>query len=1241
MMPSFMTNQTPQKCLAGFSLRWAFALKAMREMLCRSGAVRFGSRLMFAMLCLTGMTALAAPPAGNWSLTWSDEFNSGSTPQYPNSTNWGYESGYVRGGEWQYYTNTLENAYCQDGILHIVARKYAPGTFPTGSLTNQDGSISSASLTSQFKVAFQYGWLEMRARIDTRLGSWPAFWTLGSSGQWPDRGECDIMEYYTGHLNFNIAWWETGDTIWTPRWDGTMAYVSALVPAWTNNFHVWAMEWTTNAVNLYLDGVMYNTWDTSLDIVDSSLQGFQQSHFMILNQAIGSSGGDASGLAFPTSYEVDYVRWYQGTRYPKVPITIQNPGFELPGTTKQMNWTSVPGWSSDTVAVSSGVEAGGTSGLWQGYLRGSDPAVWQLTDHVLRAGQTIALSVDAKNSYLATALKMELYYDNAGSRVTLTNQQVSVTTNWETMGWRNYLLVCNVDDVPAAIGHKVGISFANPISGANWLALDNVAVTFSDASIVPAITVASASPTTLTHNARVTVSATVQAGSNSLSSVVLNASSIGGSASLPMVLAGANVYTNSVLVSSSTIPGGYNLTVTATDSASASVSTNLAVTVVGSRLVWNGAGSDNNWSSNPNWSGGVAPEAVGDSVIFAGTTRLTPLMNGNYSVTGVTFSNTAGSFVVGTSSSVLTLTGSGITNNSANAQTLNVPVVLWTAQTLNAAAGALTLGQAVTNGGNLLTVSGGFNSAINGVISGSGGLVKTNTGTLTLSGANSYLGNTTVNAGRLVIGSSGQLYTGSGGAGSMIINSNATVSFSGDFGYLSKAFQGMGVSAAGLTLDGGTLEHTGNSNAKTIQPGAGRMFTIGANGATIDSATAGQEFSIGYRYDYNGGSLVSTNGGTLTLTGVGDGDLNAALPGAGGLVKSGTGTWKLTGTNYTYTGGTVVKAGMLVIGASAKLTNTPSLTVSNGATLNVTNVPGFSIRASQTLRGNGSVNGAVTINGTLAPGDAAIGKLTFSNSVALAGNANFRLNKAGATLTNDTVAGATAITAGGALNVSTNTGTDALTGGENFTLFNVTPTGTFTTTNLPSLAGGLNWWTTNNYRSLFVNRAPTVGNAAYARGRGMNLTIPITNLLTHVTDADGNSSALQSVGSGTNGATIWSDSQNVYYVPSTGASSNYNDNFTYTVNDGFGGLGTGNIQVTVTNVFGANLGTNNVSITGNTVTISMVGIPGCSYALETATNSPMGPWWPMATNTANTNGVLIFTDPNATNWQQYYRTALP
>ena len=150
--------------------------------------------------------------------------------------------------------------------------------------------------------------------------------------------------------------------------------------------------------------------------------------------------------------------------------------------------------------------------------------------------------------------------------------------------------------------------------------------------------------------------------------------------------------------------------------------------VVGNR-VWNGAGGNDNWSTSPNWAGGAAP-GTGDSVTFAGTTRLTPSMDANFSLTGVTFNSTAGSFTVATSSSTLTLLGGGITNNSANTQTLNVPINISTAQTFNAAAGALTLGRA---------------------ISGSGHLIKAGNSNLTLSAATDYTGNTTVNAGKLVV----------------------------------------------------------------------------------------------------------------------------------------------------------------------------------------------------------------------------------------------------------------------------------------------------------------------------------------------------------------------------------------------------------------------------------------------------------------------------------------------------------
>jgi len=299
------------------------------------------------LLLLIFSPAVSALPPGDWQLIWSDEFDSGSTPIAPDSSNWSYEIGYKRNKEWQYYTNNIQNAYCQDGFLHIEAHQHPPGTYPTGSETGQDGSISSASLHSRDKVEYMYGCLEMRGRIDIQWGSWPAFWSLGANGEWPDGGECDIMEYYRNMLKFNVAWWKTGDARWTPRWDGATVYVSSLPPAWPDEFHTWAMEWDPFQVRLYMDDVLYNTWDSSQDDNgdgDTSIEGFQQPHYVIVNQAIGgTAGGDASGVIYPTNYEVDWVRWYQDS---SLPTYLDDDDAAITYTGTWGTWSGNPGYKS-------------------------------------------------------------------------------------------------------------------------------------------------------------------------------------------------------------------------------------------------------------------------------------------------------------------------------------------------------------------------------------------------------------------------------------------------------------------------------------------------------------------------------------------------------------------------------------------------------------------------------------------------------------------------------------------------------------------------------------------------------------------------------------------------------------------------------------------------------------------------------------------------------------------------------
>jgi len=227
----------------------------------------------------------------NWVLVWSDEFNEG----YINSTNWGFESGLVRNKEYQYYTvNRTQNARIQDGHLVIEARR-----------ESYDGSdYTSASLTSRNKQSWQYGRLEIKARIPTDLGSWPAWWLLGTDDSkvgWPKCGEIDMMEFYRSILLENIM---DSNGQWTSSRDPEPS-------GFQNDFHTWIMQWDANAITLSRDGVVKVNYDVNKATV-GSYNPFRQPMYMIVNLAIGgTNGGDPSKTTFPLDYLVDYIRVYQ------------------------------------------------------------------------------------------------------------------------------------------------------------------------------------------------------------------------------------------------------------------------------------------------------------------------------------------------------------------------------------------------------------------------------------------------------------------------------------------------------------------------------------------------------------------------------------------------------------------------------------------------------------------------------------------------------------------------------------------------------------------------------------------------------------------------------------------------------------------------------------------------------------------------------------------------------------------
>lgn len=297
--------------------------------ICKFPEVSF---IFLLVLTLHSLNTIAETPTGNkqhvsksphttkakWQLVWCDEF---SNEGRPNPRNWKFEKGFVRNQEFQWYQE--DNAFCKNGHLIIEGRKdsiknpnYIPGS--NNWKTNREYALySAASLNSEGLQEFQYGRFEIRARIDTSMGLWPAIWTLGVKGEWPSNGEIDLMESYPVNgehcILANVA---SGTTKrYQAKWDSqkiSLSHFLARDPQWPEKFHVWRMDWDEHSIKLYLDNELLNETPQSETINPDGTYPFRQPHYILLNLAIGGqNGGDPTHTRFPNRYEIDYVRVYQ------------------------------------------------------------------------------------------------------------------------------------------------------------------------------------------------------------------------------------------------------------------------------------------------------------------------------------------------------------------------------------------------------------------------------------------------------------------------------------------------------------------------------------------------------------------------------------------------------------------------------------------------------------------------------------------------------------------------------------------------------------------------------------------------------------------------------------------------------------------------------------------------------------------------------------------------------------------
>lgn len=257
-------------------------------------------------------------PAGTgYQLVWQEEFEKSGEV---NPTSWTHENGFVRNNELQWYQEA--NANVENGKLIITGKREQLNNprFDTESKdwkrNRQFANYSSSSINTRGKYEFQYGIMEVRAKIDTSMGMWPAIWTLGVSNPWPSNGEIDVMEYYRvkgeATILANAAWADEGQ--YNAKWDEAKIPFTEFLkkdPEWPSKFHLWRMEWTEKTIRIYLDDEFLNEVDLARTVNPDGYNPFHQPHYILLNLAIGGNGGDPISTSFPKEYVVDYVRVYQ------------------------------------------------------------------------------------------------------------------------------------------------------------------------------------------------------------------------------------------------------------------------------------------------------------------------------------------------------------------------------------------------------------------------------------------------------------------------------------------------------------------------------------------------------------------------------------------------------------------------------------------------------------------------------------------------------------------------------------------------------------------------------------------------------------------------------------------------------------------------------------------------------------------------------------------------------------------
>lgn len=260
------------------------------------------------VLLLASQTILFAQ-GSNYELVWADEFNGTGVID---TDKWFHQTQLPNGYSWyndeiQHYTDRTSNSFVNNGTLKIVAKEE---TFTDQGVTK---THTSARLNSKF--AFTYGYVEIRAKLPTGIGTWPAIWTLGQNitepggywtashgnTSWPACGEIDIMEHWGHNQNYVQSATHTPSSF-----GNTQNHGGQVIGTASTDFHIYGLEWTPDRLVFSVDGTVHYIYEPNSQNADT--WPFDANQYILLNVAMLPN---VLPSFTASAMEIDYVRIFQ------------------------------------------------------------------------------------------------------------------------------------------------------------------------------------------------------------------------------------------------------------------------------------------------------------------------------------------------------------------------------------------------------------------------------------------------------------------------------------------------------------------------------------------------------------------------------------------------------------------------------------------------------------------------------------------------------------------------------------------------------------------------------------------------------------------------------------------------------------------------------------------------------------------------------------------------------------------